>query len=515
MPNDAILRMGHNVWRTERADRVAFLVDGESYYGAVAHALAQARQSVFLLGWDVHSRIRLLRGHDGDELPGELGRRLSAMLARNPELHVHVLDWDYPVIFRHERETRLRPFTRWPRSRRFFLRYDSFHPTGASHHQKLVVIDDSLVFCGGMDIGLGRWDTTEHRAKDWRRSDPGFPDYVPAHDVVMMADGGVARAIAHLVRQRWQRATGREAVPVSTQRHDRWPASFAPDLTGVTIGISRTQPGHEEQEQVIEVEALHLDAIAAARRWIYIENQYLTSDVVVSALARRLQEPDGPEIVVVLPQNNFGWFESRTIQVLHFECIRRLRDIDVHGRLRVCYPTVPEIGEAQVNLHSKVIVVDDRLLRIGSSNTTNRSMRLDTECDFSIEASGGGDGRVRKGIDRFRNRLLGEHLDMSPDEVTGALERLGSLTALVDSCRDRERCLRDIEPEPVQSILDVGGSLLVDPKEPVTARAVIETFARADARSGHVGAIGMAGITLAAAVAAVRRSLGILRRVRA
>ena len=45
-------------------------------------------------------------------------------------------------------------------------------------------------------------------------------------------------------------------------------------------------------------------------------------------------------------------------------------------------------GGAPIYVHSKVLVVDDRLLRIGSSNINNRSMGFDSECDVAIEAVG-------------------------------------------------------------------------------------------------------------------------------
>jgi phosphatidylserine/phosphatidylglycerophosphate/cardiolipin synthase-like enzyme len=40
---------------------------------------------------------------------------------------------------------------------------DGAHPVGASHHQKIVVIDDALAFVGGMDFAQCRRDTSAHR----------------------------------------------------------------------------------------------------------------------------------------------------------------------------------------------------------------------------------------------------------------------------------------------------------------------------------------------------------------
>ena len=56
-----------------------------------------------------------------------------------------------------------------------------------------------------------------------------------------------------------------------------------------------------EQEEVREIEALYLAAIRARERTLYIESQYLASRTIAEAIAARLREPDGPEIVLVYP----------------------------------------------------------------------------------------------------------------------------------------------------------------------------------------------------------------------
>ena len=455
------------------------LADGEAYYGAVASAIAKARHSIFILGWDAHSRIALIRNGHSDDLPVRLGPRLGALLKQRPQLHVYVLVWDFLIIFQHERETRLRWRTRWPRSDRFQFRFDNVHPTASSHHQKVVLVDDTVVFNGGMDLGLGRWDTSEHAVGDDRRNDPSWPNYVPAHDVMMVADGEVARVMGELVRERWRRCTGEDPRGPVEAGHDCWPDRVAPDFTDVQIGISRTVPAYQEQAPVQEIEALHLAALRSARRRIYMENQYLTCTRAVSVLLDRLREKDGPEVIIILPQNNFGWFETRTIQVLHFQAIKRLREADRYDRLRVCYPVVPGIDDKQINLHSKVLIVDDELLRIGSSNLTNRSMALDTECDFTIEA--GQDRRVAETIAMVRARLLGEHLALAPQEVEQALRGGSSMVQLFDSRAREPRCLAQICPD-IQPGPDLGDGSLIDPREPISAETVIECYAPREIR---------------------------------
>lgn len=314
---------------------------------------------------------------------------------------------------------------------------DGMHPGGASHHQKIVVVDDAIAFVGGIDMAIKRWDTPEHRAHDPRRVDPRGQPYPPVHDVQMAVDGEAARALASLVRERWQRATGRRWQARQRGRGDPWPRGLMPDLRDVEVAIARTQPAYNGDPEVREVETLHLDAIAVAQRSIYIEAQYFTSTATSAALCQRLLEPDGPEVILVLPRVASGWLEQTTMGVLRARLLKQLQGADRFGRLRVYYPVVPDLDGSCVNVHSKVLVVDDALVRIGSSNLANRSMGLDTECDLTIEAAG--KTRMARAIAHFRDRLLGEHLGVSPEMVAGMAAAKASLIAAVEELRSAGR----------------------------------------------------------------------------
>jgi phospholipase D1/2 len=445
----AVLRPNRNCSRIVKARRFALLVDGSNYYGALAESIRQARRLVAILGWDLDTRVRLLPRLRRRQLP--LHRFFPEVVDGKPDLHMYILPWSFPIIFANVREPQLvlgrDPF----QHPRIHFKFDDTHPPGASHHQKIVVIDDSIAFCGGMDIAGGRWDTPEHRTDDPRREGKSGP-YPASHDVQAIVDDEAARALAEIVRDRWYGATAESILP--TVPSDIWPAAVLPDMNDVNIGISQT-----------EIEQLHLDLIAAAHESIYIENQYLTSDTIVAALCRRLQESDGPEILIILPLKNYGWLEEHTIEVLRFRCIRQLREQDRFNRLRVCYPVVPNSDGKPVGVHSKIMVIDDRLLRIGSANLTNRSMRLDTECDITIEATS---SQQRTRILRLRNRLLSEHLGLSSEAVRG------SMIELVDSRSGSPRCLRELRPDGNTTL--ILNANLVDPGEPLTARYVLKTL---------------------------------------
>ena len=449
-----ILSEGRNCWRIAHAARAAFLIDGDAYFTAFRAAALRARESIVIVGWDLDSRERLGRGgggptsgpSDDDDLPAALVPFLNELLTRRPGLQVHVLVWDFSMIFAFEREP-LPTYQFALRAHpRLHFHMDGVHPVGASHHQKVVVVDDAVAFAGGIDLTKCRWDTPEHRAVDPRRVDPGGKPYGPIHDVQMVVDGEAAAALGELVRWRWNQATGQPlAVPARRSKRafadarddDGWPPGLRPDVQDVPIAIARTLPAYEDRPAASEVHQLVLDAIAAARRFLYVENQYLTSASVGEALAGRLRDEQGPEVVLVLPRFECGWLEQSSMGVLRARMLAHLRNADRHCRLHVYYPTVPGLpSDGCVNVHAKILVVDDRLLRIGSSNLSNRSMGFDTECDLAIEAQTEG-GETARAIAGLRNRLLGEHLGVSPDEVAVATAAQGSLVAAIESLRGR------------------------------------------------------------------------------
>jgi len=461
---------GRNCWRRAHADRVAFLVDGAAYFDAFAAAAERAERSILVLAWDVHSGIRLRR--DGREDGPTLGDFLVDLLERRPDLHVNVLDWDFAMIYAIERESLPVVGRAWRRHPRLHFRLDATHPLGASHHQKVVVVDDAIAFVGGFDPAACRWDTSEHAPDDGRRTDPGYPDYPPFHDVQMAVSGDAAAALGELARERWYHAT-RVRLPAPDTAGDVWPAGLDAAVEDVPIAIARTEPAWEGRPPVYEVEAMFLDAIAAARRTIYLEMQYLTSARLVEALAARLREREGPEALLVMPLVCSGWLEEATMGVLRSRLLRRLADADAFRRLRVYHPVNSRLPpDRRLNVHSKVLVVDDTFVRIGSANASNRSMRLDTECDLVLEAEGR--AHVRAAIAALRDRLLGEHLGVPAAQVAEATTAHGSLTAAVEALRGGERTLVPLGTATPAWLDDLApDAALLDPDEPVSRQGVV------------------------------------------
>jgi phosphatidylserine/phosphatidylglycerophosphate/cardiolipin synthase-like enzyme/uncharacterized membrane protein YdjX (TVP38/TMEM64 family) len=476
----SILQPGRNCWRIEPASHASVLVDGAAYFAAFRAAAMRAEQSIFIIGWDVDSRVRLVRDGTEDDLPVELGALLNALVKRRRTLQIYVLDWDFAMLYAANRE--LLPLYKpdWRTHRRLHFHLDDRHPVGGSHHQKIVVIDDALAFVGGLDLTGGRWDTPAHRPDDPLRRRPDGERYAPFHDVQWMVEGRAAAALGELARQRWQRATGHppKAGAAAVDNTALWPANIEPDMEAVDVAISRTEPAYAKQPEVQEVKQLYLDAIAAARHWIYFENQYFTAHAVGDALAQRLREDDGPEVVVVTRAAGGGWLEHNTMATLRARLLRRLREADVHGRLRVYFPHRDDLDV--INLHSKLTVVDDRLLRIGSANLNNRSMGLDTECDLAVDAA---DEATRQAITRVLCRLLGEHLGCDPRQVADQLQSRQSLIATIEALQAGPRTLKPLDAtlSPELDAL-VPEEDVIDPERPVDPDQMVEEIAPGEER---------------------------------
>lgn len=439
MDDSGLLDPGRNVWRVERAERLSVIVDADRYFGVAREAFAQAKRRIMLVGWDFDARIRLVGSNTSTEGPETVGDFLYWLVERNPELELYLLRWDVGAMKSIFRGKTVFTVLKWARHPRIHVKLDHHHPTASSHHQKLVSIDDCLAFCGGIDMTAERWDTRAHRDDDPGRKLPGGKPYKPWHDATTAITGPAAGALAELCHKRWQRATG-VMLPAIDVQGSCWPASLEPTFEGVELGIARSQPEMPDETPVTEIEALFLDQIRSARRHIYCESQYFASRRIAEAIAARLDEEDGPEIVIVNPLTAQGWLEPLAMDTARARLVETLRRRDTHGRLRLYHPFTR--GGTAIYCHAKITIVDDRQLRVGSANINNRSLRLDTECDVVIDAVRHPDDGLEAKIVAVRNDLIAEHLDVPAERVGQLIEQTGSLIETIERLRGPGRSLR-------------------------------------------------------------------------
>lgn len=461
-----------SVWRYAMAKRAHVIVDADGYFKLAREAMANARQRVFMIGWDFDTRIHLSGGRRWFSLrnrrgryPARLGAFIVWLVRRQRNLEVRILKWNFSFIKSLFRGSMIVDLARWALKPRIDFKLDSAHPIGCSHHQKIVTIDDCVAVCGGIDMTSDRWDTRAHLHEDVRRRLPNGRRYDPWHDITMMMEGQVAAALAELGRERWIAAGGKPLEPCRPQSESPWPERLVAEFENVEIGIARTRAKFRDAVQINEIELLFLEQIARAKRFVYAETQYFASRKIGEAIAKRLAEPDPPEFVILNPLHADGWLEQTAMDSARERLLASLRPCDHADRLRVYIPYTS--GGTPIYVHAKLMIVDDEILRVGSANMNNRSMGLDSECDVFLDTRRAANRDIGPAITRLRHSLLAEHCGMEIDEIAEALDREGSMHKLLDRLPQSGRRLERYHPMELTEVeKTLADRELLDPERP-------------------------------------------------
>ncbi len=461
-----LLRPGETCWRTAEADRLALLVDGAAYFAAAKAAMLKARRSIWLLAWVFDPLTRMTPDRSkksGDPASADrLGLLLRRLASLNPGLDVRILAWDMPWLMGAAQGFPCQ------RGAAYFLnspvkyRLDHTLPRSACHHQKVLIVDGRLAFVSGGDLATDRWDTAAHADHVPERRLVSGKHYPARHEVSVMIDGPAVDVLGGLFADRWKAATGEtlpSPPPLAEDDVSPWPSVVAPDIRRQPLGVARTSPKWRKNPGAEECLDLHLASIARAKKLIYLENQYLTSRLIAEALARRLEEPDGPEIIAIGPSRSPSFFDRMTMDSARILAANRLIEADRYGRFHAYVARTREAH--RVIVHAKVAVIDDVLLRVGSANLNNRSTGLDSECDVAIEAT---DEETRQAIRAFRHREIAHFLGRQPEEVARAAALYGSVGEAIEALDGEPRRLLPMTPETIGPVASfVAGWSLGDP----------------------------------------------------
>lgn len=477
---DFQFRPDSNCWRVEKASRFSFIIDGQDYFRALREALIKTKRLAIMVGWDFDFEIEMLPGESDDEglapdgLPNKVGAFMEALVDRSPDLDIYLLKWSGGALIA---PGALLPaaYIKLLAPEQIHLAFDGRHPIGACHHQKVAVFDDSVAFCGGIDVTDGRWDHPEHDSNDDLRRLKSGDIAQPWHDASAVMTGPVAAALSELARARWTRANDAEMEEEFLPGGDLWPDSIEPALCDVDVAIARTEPPSPDNGTVAEIEKLYLDSIAAARDCIYLESQYFCADSITRAVKTRLMQADGPEVVIINPRAAQGHLEDQAMHITRSRMVRELRAHDYHGRFRIFYPV--NAAAEDIYVHAKISIIDDQFLRVGSSNIDRRSMGFDTECDVAVA---GTDTDSRDYILHLRHRLLAEHLGTTPEKVAKAIEQHGSVISAIEQLNDHQgRGLRDL-PLRRETLLGsfLANTRLFDPRYRHSAQARVGVTSR-------------------------------------
>jgi phosphatidylserine/phosphatidylglycerophosphate/cardiolipin synthase-like enzyme/uncharacterized membrane protein YdjX (TVP38/TMEM64 family) len=481
---DTILQTGETCSRIAYAETSGVLVDGEQYYTSLDRVFDRAESYILLSMWQFDTRTRLLR--DKEETPTFL-ERLVQLLDERKNLEVYILAWDYSVLFQFEREWFSQLKAELAGHPRLHLQFDDVHPMWGSHHHKITVVDGRIAFVGGLDVCEDRWDTRAHKYLDPRRRNYNGMTYRPFHDAVAFVTGRAARAVEREFCYHWKWATGQKLWLTRPGNGKPLPDfQTVSQIPGTQVGIARTLPPMLFPPQTARQDIQHLyqKAILSAKRSIYIENQYFTSRAVLKALQERLAQINSPEdpleIVIILPKLPSGLVETLAILNNQLSCLRNLSEACQKAGIRYgfFYPITvsPEGSEQFIYTHAKILAVDDKLLTVGSANTSNRSMGYDTECNLVWEAheNFGDEKNIRQFIRQTRDKLLAEHCGISVEVWCERLhQHQGRLVDTLESLKNQgvEKKLIPFHEEDIRGSCNTPLEILpenfaVDPSDP-------------------------------------------------
>jgi phosphatidylserine/phosphatidylglycerophosphate/cardiolipin synthase-like enzyme len=400
-----------------------------NYYRRISDLLEGAREHAVFTGWQVDSRLPFPdpRARAGGPALETLKQKILRLVEAKPGFHFYFLMWDHAYFYTLERETMQGRIWDNLHPRVHFV-FDNRHPYGASHHEKIAVIDGKVAFCGGIDLCDERWDSPSHllhdprRSLDWRREKHG-----PYHDLAVQVTGPVCGEILRHVGRRWRQLS---SVPFPEPARGRTAVRGG----GHRVLLSRTLVSPEDPI-VRDVEFLFRDLLRTARRRILLEGQYWWSrrvnEWLIEAMRRR-----GPGLEVLIVLADLGKLKALSSQMSAHELglVAELQAVarETGARLHVGAPFAyggPEDPPRPVYVHSKVMVVDDRYLMIGSANFAERALRLDTELALTWVAETPAERaqieRVGRQIEDHWNavparRRPGRHIQLRP--IDGAVQ---------------------------------------------------------------------------------------------
>jgi phosphatidylserine/phosphatidylglycerophosphate/cardiolipin synthase-like enzyme len=325
---------------------------------------------------------------------------------------------------------------------------------GGSHHQKFVVVrhrerpERDVAFVGGIDLCHSRRDTSEHDGDAQRQQMSGaYGSRPPWHDVQLEVHGPAVGDLEFCFRERWDDPTPVSLDPAyrladALRRDDDAPSTLpsqpadpAPAGTQV-VQVLRTYPARRPRYPFApagerSIARAYRHVVARAHRLIYVEDQYLWSDEVVTTFADALAASPELHLIAVIPH-----FPDQTGRLsLPMNLVGRQQALDLLNTAapgRVAVYGIENHHGIPVYVHAKVCIIDDVWASVGSDNVNRRSWTHDSELSCAV-IDQRRDEREPRVIDRFgdgarsfarnlRLELTREHLDRDIGDDTDLVD---------------------------------------------------------------------------------------------
>jgi phosphatidylserine/phosphatidylglycerophosphate/cardiolipin synthase-like enzyme len=435
-------------WHT--GNEAELFTESAAFWQATSQALRGAQASIFWTTWWWQSDMDLLRNPDktpeervgdtalghleakagllrrvlvnqflGGAVPGAENLTIDAPLrahGRDPadgiEVMAHTNEVLVPAIEEYmgpepvvDFVARLRARPEW--ADRAFLEgplTQALEPSfeAASFHGKGTIIDGTTAFVQGHNTQDPYWDTSAHAVFDARRmpatADAAargrvavraeLPEFRPFQDYALRVTGPVVGELEALYALAWNHARAvRSAFFEDTTAWE--PGPGASPRGSLAVQIQATVPPPFTEQSVLSGQRR---AIAQARRYILVEDQYWRATRLIPDFVAALEQ--NPELVVIVVTNEIDRTDGgkhwtyvmdqalRTVAPDRYLLLqRRVFDLQKGAEAADGRPVLHDVS---VYNHAKLMLVDDVWLSVGSANKNNRSLLYDGEVNAVV-----------------------------------------------------------------------------------------------------------------------------------
>ncbi len=418
--------------------QATLLINGEDAWAEVGTQIASAQESIHLCFWAMQNDLELTKSlattmsNPVDRLPNTIYTLLRRKFRAG--VKVRILLWDYTLNATHDlADTLIRLSGNVGQLEVLYQEHPSF---GGSWHQKTIIIDNTIAFVSGMNAKQNDWDTNSHEAFDIRRAefdtnlatrlllsrhrDPSTVN-PPRHDYMVKLQGDVVQNVASNFAERWNFCITNRNNYYTHATNITLSSPPSSSTAGVRAQVTRTLPPFGSySRQITDILSVYLQAIRTAEKYIYIEDQYFRSGPVAREIARAISRNRDLKVVIVVPPDYLTTYSPLSSFAIGtpssywtneaFEEIRRVRPNFQFHFLQTYYTNSSgKITFLPIDLHAKLMIVDDVGYTVGSCNVHDRGFSMDGEMNVSI---------MDASAIEIRKRIFALHMKQAcPDDI--------------------------------------------------------------------------------------------------
>jgi phosphatidylserine/phosphatidylglycerophosphate/cardiolipin synthase-like enzyme len=446
-----------------RGNAVQIFIDGQEMMAALYADLCAAEKEIYIAGLELLPLLLLRR--DMPDHSDALANVLGWLGRKNPTIKIRILLFEpsqtQSLKQKSAQEVKKaleatipqsclqvqldRTVTGTPFLKHVPIIGPTYSGTSGAAHQKVIVIDGKVGYCGGLDLTFGRWDTKDHSAVERTRDkDEKGGVCIPWHDVHARIVGPAVWDLQLNFLQRWFHASADDSKVIKEwelkQNKPGLYRSTKGDDGPCDVQVTRTwkqAKGIQCQCQKCDYKGKEIDAFSIkqmylsifgkANNFIYVENQYaFQNEEVTNALLNQLKSKPALKVIIVLPLQPDLMTQGEKAAVWAakilpipiilpslwtFEGIPDLKSLNSNlkkirdasgGRAKTfCLVANPAVSFSvdgatrertdhgvygvDIYVHAKICIVDDRWMTLGSANLDDWGLEASSEMNVLID----------------------------------------------------------------------------------------------------------------------------------